>query len=414
LLAIAIGEASAGGFAVREESAYGQGSSFAGMAAGGALSSMFWNPATMTQQSGVNVEFVATGVLPYSSNKPGAGSALGFLGGTGDTGDNAFVPAGYASWQLNPSVWLGLSLNAPFGLSVSFPDLWAGRNYAGDSSLRTYNATPSLAVKVNEWLSVGVGVQIMYGKADLDTGLLPVAGSHANVSGNGWAYGFTAGITATPTPTTKIGLGWRSALDLDVDGTLTVIPVVAATTALPVSTKVRLPDIVTLGIRQQLNPAWTVMGTVEWSNWSRIGTSNITTAAGGVATTLPFQYSDGWFFSAGAEYAWSPQLTLRGGLGYEVSPITDRVRTPRLPDNDRIWTSIGMSYKVTTNFTLDLGYSHLFMKDTSINITPTSGNPWFAGVPYVGTATSNFDMISLGLRYRFAPPAAEPVLVRKG
>ncbi|MQA67450.1 MAG: transporter, partial [Alphaproteobacteria bacterium] len=49
-------EALAGGFAIREQSVYGQGASFAGIAAGGALSGMFWNPAVMTQFAGFNVE----------------------------------------------------------------------------------------------------------------------------------------------------------------------------------------------------------------------------------------------------------------------------------------------------------------------------------------------------------------------
>ena len=54
LLVIATAQADAGGFAIREQSAYGQGTSFAGIAAGGALSSMFWNPATITQVRGIS------------------------------------------------------------------------------------------------------------------------------------------------------------------------------------------------------------------------------------------------------------------------------------------------------------------------------------------------------------------------
>jgi len=48
LLIVASAQANAGGLAVHEQSTYGQGTSVAGIAAGGALSSMFWNPATMT------------------------------------------------------------------------------------------------------------------------------------------------------------------------------------------------------------------------------------------------------------------------------------------------------------------------------------------------------------------------------
>ena len=50
-----VATAEAGGFAVREQSAYGQGSSFAGMAAPGDLiSSMFWNPAAVTTATGTD------------------------------------------------------------------------------------------------------------------------------------------------------------------------------------------------------------------------------------------------------------------------------------------------------------------------------------------------------------------------
>ena len=73
LLVIATAQASAGALALREQSAYGQGTSFAGVAAGGALSSMFWNPATMTQVPGIQSETVVSGLIPYAANTPGAG-----------------------------------------------------------------------------------------------------------------------------------------------------------------------------------------------------------------------------------------------------------------------------------------------------------------------------------------------------
>jgi long-chain fatty acid transport protein len=61
-------QAHAGGFAVREQSAYGMGSAYAGIAAGGALSAMFWNPATMTQMPGFSVEGDLAGIFPCGAN----------------------------------------------------------------------------------------------------------------------------------------------------------------------------------------------------------------------------------------------------------------------------------------------------------------------------------------------------------
>jgi len=52
------------------------------------------------------------------------------------------------------------------------------------------------------------------------------------------------------------------------------------------------------------------------------------------------------------------------------------------------------------------------VKDTDINITAASGNPWFrGGVSYVGTTSPHVDILSLGLKVKFAP-APKPVVTK--
>jgi long-chain fatty acid transport protein len=405
ILSSATIQAHAGAFALREQSAYAQGTSFAGAAAGGALSAMFWNPATMTQYRGWAVEGDVAAVFPFASHMVSAGT-LAALGGAGNSGVSAAVPSAYGTYQISPNVWLGMSFNAPFGLSVTFPNAWAGRGMAaGDSSLKTYNAAPSLAVRINDWISVGVGVQMQYAKATLNSGV--GLASTVNIDGNGWGYGWTAGITLTPMPGTEIGLGYRSAIDQKIDGTLAASPALFATDG-SVNTTLNLPGTLSLGIRQRINQAWMVMGTVEWTNWSRIGTSPVYQASGapaGIAFgTVPiivnFNYSDGWLISGGAEYQWTQALALRAGIGFERSPLTDNVRTALVPDSDRLWVSGGLTYAITPSLKLDLAYSHLFMRTASISSTA-------GGLTYVGSSDPQIDIVSLALRYQFAaePPA---------
>ena len=414
ILIIATAQANAGGFAIREQSTYGQGTSFAGVAAGGAVSSMFWNPATMTQFKGIVSENGFTAVFPKVSQTPQAGTfpALLPLGGVSNSGEMGLVPNGYTSYQMSPNLWLGLSINAPFALSVSFPDRWAGRSYSGDQSIRSYNAAPSIAYRINDWISIGAGVQIQYMNVNFTQGLGATPGQDVTLRGRGYGFGATAGITLTPTPTTSVGLGWRSAINQDIHGTM-LLPAGAAfnvpnSTPGSVEATLKLPDIVSLGIRQQVSPQWAVMGTVEWSNWSRIGTVNINQLGGapallgGNAFRVAFEYDDGWFFSAGAEYRWNERLTLRGGIGYEISPITDQVRKPALPDNDRFWASVGLSWAIAPFMRFDLAYTHLWIKDPDINITAASGNPSFVSpLAYVGTVGAHSDMISGAFVVRF-------------
>jgi len=422
-LCAAITQAHAGGFALREQSSDGQGSSYAGVAAGGSLSSMFWNPATMTQIPGIQTEIVATGIFPYAANTPAPTSPLFPFGGTGNTAENALVPSGYFSWQVNPDLWLGLSINSPFGLSVEFPELWAGRDYAANKShLKTYNFTPSFAYALNNWISVGFGVQVQYGDALLNKGVSLGAPPFPDftLSGTGWGYGVTAGVTLTPTPNTSIGLGYRSQLNQKIKGDMTLTGALAPFSAAGVNTTLKLPDMVSLGLRQRLDAQWTLLGTVEWTNWSRIGTSTVYQGGapvfvGPAAVTLPFQFKDGWYFALGAEYQWNDRLTLRAGAGYEKSPITDMVRIPLLPDNDRTWLSGGLTYKVTNALSFDFAYSHLFVKNSNIDVSAASGNPWFDGVTYQGNVKAHIDIVSVALKYRFdePPPAPRTTLYTK-
>ncbi len=193
---------------------------------------------------------------------------------------------------------------------------------AENTALRTYNFTPSIAFKLNNWISVGAGVQIQYATASFVSGL-PVNGAGAggaaaltntaNIQLNGWGYGFTAGVTLTPTETTTIGIGYRSAINQKADGTL-ALPAGAAfsppvSTSGAITTQLNLPDSISVGLRQRLSPQWTGLATFEWTNWSRIGTAPITLAStgapatllvgfGGGPVTIPFEYKDGWFYFA--------------------------------------------------------------------------------------------------------------------
>ena len=125
-------DASAGAFGLREQSTEAQGMAFAGAASGsGGVSSMFWNPATITMNPGFVAEQNFSFLKPSATITPTVGSNPGFarLGPSGDIGQGAVLPAGATSYQLNDCLWLGLSTGAPFGLVTKPRDVWAGEVY---------------------------------------------------------------------------------------------------------------------------------------------------------------------------------------------------------------------------------------------------------------------------------------------
>lgn len=70
------------------------------------------------------------------------------------------------------------------------------------------------------------------------------------------------------------------------------------------------------------------------------------------------------------EYDWSPDLTLRTGVAYEISPIDDPTkRLISIPDSDRVWLSAGLTYDYSASTTIDLGATYIYLEDSEFDRT---------------------------------------------
>jgi long-chain fatty acid transport protein len=419
-------EAHAGAFAVREQSAYFQGMAFAGSAAGDELSSMFWNSAAAAAAPGFNSESHVAVVVPHTEITASGTSALVGLGldeHSGSIGDPTVVPASYYNYQLNDRLFVGMAVNGGFGFTTKpeNPD-FAGTPIASTSRIFTIDFNPTVAYKLTPALTIGIGAQILYADlrlrstnseaiTNLATGGV-ITSDGRTTTADDWGFGATAGVIWQPRAGTSIGVGYRSQIDLEGKGKCEGFGLSNLATAelggnpagcltgTHVTADLTLPDMVTGSFRQRLSERLTLLGTVEWTNWSAVGDrADFKNGAGQLVDTFPLGYDDGWFFSAGLEYAWSPATTLRGGLAYEVSPISDDVRTVALPDNDRIWLSVGASTKLTERASVDIAYTHLFVKDASIRTAADVG-----GVPVTlldAEAEGDIDIFAASFKYKW-------------
>jgi len=414
--------ASAGGFALREQSAYYQGTSFAGNGtSSSSISSMFWNPATITSMDGKIVfeahnafiipksDITGSNTVPNSLTTPTGLITTSY--DTGDIGHDAWIPASYTSYNFNDKIYLGVGINGPFGLSTKPDDSnWTGAGYNRSSKIFSINLNPVVGYKINEMFSVAIGPQIQYADVRLTNAsaspTIPGATLFPGqqLDGDGVGVGLTAGVTIKPTATTEIGIGYRSAIFTDIDGTIAAPnPANPFTTAVTdVKTVLATPDMVTLSAKQSITDNIRVLGTFEWTNWSRLKEPQITAdATGATVTTLPFNYNDGYFLALGGEYDFNDKLTFRAGAAYEWSPIDDQIRSARLPDNDRIWVSAGASYVFNEHFSFDLGYTHIFGTDTDLNLVPGHQDYSASKGSLTGSVDSSVDILTASVRIKF-------------
>jgi long-chain fatty acid transport protein len=415
--------AHAGAFGIREQSTQAQGLSYAGAASGsGGVSSIFWNPATITMNPGFVSEqnFTFIGLSSEIRPAPGTNPAFAGLGGSGDIGQGAVVPAGATSYQLSDRLWLGLSTGAPFGLVTKPRQVWSGEVYGRSSRIFSLAFNPVIGFKVNEWLSLAAGPNIEYFRLTLRQalpipGISPVVYPSGFLKGESWGVGFTAGATITPRDGTVLGIGYRSSVHHDIDGSIGVPLLALAPLAGQVRAKLNTPDKLSVGLTQAITPVARVNLGFEWDTWSRLGTIGIVSKTLGLpVNNLPLNYKDGFTYAIGAEYDASASLTLRTGFAYETSPIDFSNRSVRLPDGDRYIASVGASYRWNQQLTLNLAYSHFFL-DRS-RILAGIGRDYNVGnIAFAGLVDSSADVVSVGFRYVFgAPPAAVPApIIRK-
>lgn len=402
--------AQAGGFSIREQSTSGMGSSFAGNAAGYDLSTIYWNPAGVAIAGpGITTESHAALIIPQAEidsldTQP---LVLGGLSGLPNSIDEiALVPSSYMAWRINDKMTIGYGFNAPFGLATEADNpAYAGQYEFRAAQLKTFNFNPVVGYQVTPTLSVGVGLQVQYAELELYQAAVTPATPNpldptAVVEGDDIGIGFTAGLLWRPMQGTSIGVGYRSRVDNTLEGFLRVNGAPFLTQ--PVKADFDLPDILTVSLRQDISPNMRLLGTFEWTNWSILQTVRVfnrTTGAQVVTLGGPLQveanWDDGYFLSGGLEFDWSDQLTVRGGVAHEWSPVQEASqRLVAVPDADRIWLSVGATYKWSETTSFDFAYTHIFVDDAPI-MRPSG---------FIGNADdSSVDIIALSYKMKWGP-----------
>jgi long-chain fatty acid transport protein len=153
-----------------------------------------------------------------------------------------------------------------------------------------------------------------------------------------------------------------------------------------------------------MTPQWTLLADVKWTRWETFKDITIVASDNNtVINALPQNYDNTWTLAGGAEYKFNDAFTFRGGVQYDQTPTNDIDRSTRVPDGDRFWLSAGLSWNVNANIALDVGYSHIFVKSSDVNVT----RAYYTGTPLATVTTTrahvepSIDIVAVGARYRF-------------
>lgn len=449
---LAFGQAHATGFQLRESSVKNLGRGQAGVATASDDASVVTNnPAAMvnldktTLQADVTVidltaDFEGTATTPFGTAVSG--------GDGGDPGDATAVPNLAVVIPLHGAfegLTLGASVGAPFGLKTEYDADWVGRYNAVESDLKTVDLTFSAALKLHDRFSVGAG--LIYERADVtlsntvDYGTLlraagipgAVPGNRATdglavIEGDSTGIGWLFGVQWKPTDKLSIGYSHRSEIDHDIEGdavfnapaafagaqpgfrALAANPLAPLTPAqraqlavlgngfVPTGAKAELttPSVDTISVEYHFTDSFRMMADWQMTDWSSMREVNIDFANPFQPNSVEdFEWNDSNLFALGAEFDLNEAFTLRGGVTMDETPTHHTTRTPRLPDNDRMLYSIGMTWNVSEALSFDAAFQRIEIEDPTLDVHTSQGHR------LVGEFDGYANLFGVAARYKF-------------
>ncbi len=390
----------AGGFQVNEHGSRAMGMGGAFIAVANDPSAIYFNPAGLTQLKGINFMLGATFIAPRTT----------FRGPSPSIDEHKmvrqiFYPINlYASYQVNDKLTVGLGLNNPFGLGTKWPEDWVGRFMATETRLRTFFFTPTLSYKISEGISVGWGLDFVYGqvllkrKADLS----PFAGeANVKLEGSGTGFGYRFGILAKPFKDFSVGFSYRGDVKISFDGTAETTGPAQLQGNLPngdVTTELTTPQNFNFGVAYRVMPKLLLAASLQYVTWSSYKDLKVNFVdPKWPDLSSPKNWFDSYIVRFGGEYNLLSYLDVRAGLIYDKNPIRDEYVDPTLPDSDRLGLTLGAGYKMN-NLTFDLSYMFLRVAERTIS----SSKVYYSGnTPFNGTYNTTTHLFGFNVTYNF-------------
>lgn len=377
--ALIVPPARAGGLMLYEIATPDVGLAAAGWAARAEdASTLFKNPAGMSRLDGAQIQ---TGVqLTYGDVQftPNADTSARLGSNDGGNAIGALPALSlFYSQQLGEKWRVGLGTLSYFGLAEEYDQGWVGRYYVQKSSLLGVSLLPTASYQVNDWLSLGAGLNAMYGYLNTETAVNNVEPGVGDgllkLKDNTWGFGANVGAMVELSPDTRLGLNYLSPVDLDFKDTPSFTnlgPGLSGLLANPGSLNlgVTVPQSVMASVYQRLNDRLALMANVGWQNWERFGQVAVgVDSANPKNLTTDLNYQDTWHGAVGAQFQLAPTWQLTGGIAYDSSAVNNEDRTVTVPVGRALRLGAGVTWQYSPRLSFNAAYEFLWAGDMSVD-----------------------------------------------
>ena len=325
----------------------------------------------------------------------------------GNAGFASAIPSTFVVKTLGDDWRLGLGITAPLGGGVDYGKDFVGRYQAQRSVLMGLGITPSVAYRVNDKLSFGGGVSLLYTNLDLDIAINQPGDADAQVNIDkidDWGYQGFVSVMYKATDRLTVGALYLAESDVELEGDIgfkNVSPDLIdqiLSNADDVEVDFNYPQAIEVGLRYELNDKTMLMTSFNWQEWSAFGDTRLSIeGVGGNSKVATFDrdWDDTW----GAGFAIAHKLDGTGivscGIAYDSSAVSDSKRTADIPVDEQLRLSAAYGKTVSEKIDYALGTTFLWMGDGKMD--QTVGGERFKGE----FSTNNIIFLSATMNYHF-------------
>jgi long-chain fatty acid transport protein len=363
------------------------------------------------------------------------------------------VPTLYFAWPVKEKLALGLGIFAPYGLETEWPETAQGRFLGYNSKIAAIYVQPTVAYEVNDWLSLGGGLDINFVsvelKQHLDLSEQTVPGStlsfaafglpnrtdfaNAELTGHGTTWGFNLGAIAKATDWLSFGVRYLARQKANIEGGEVKIDQISTGLVIPVdvplptgtvpagtpvdalvaplfldgqtlsdqsaATVLRFPEQLVIGTSILVSSHVKLLVDYQYTNWSVFESLPITFEHIGLVT-LQEQFVETHGVRLGGEYIFNPDTQFRLGFLTHGAAAPAQTVTPNLPEGPRSEVTIGFGTRLWRGLRFDLAYQYIDQADRRGRSTDGGTDTPTAGV---NDGLYQFDahLVGLSLVYKF-------------
>jgi long-chain fatty acid transport protein len=290
------------------------------------------------------------------------------------------------------------------------------------SSIGIFDIHPAMSYRINDRMSVGAGVSILYGMIEIEK-LIPADETNLtyiptilDMDGDGWGFSGNLGFLYKVTDQLQMGLSGKLPGQMTLKGDAKITTyysdlinyrlngVMADTISVSnpdAEATLKLPADIGLGFAYRPLQPLLVTLDVAWTNWACL--DKIDVKLNGATNPMYTRWDNTMRYSVGMEYGFGSYIGLdnilgRCGFHYDESPIPDKSINPTWPDvGTKTSYNFGFGLKKGP-FGLDAGFEIMTFVDRTVKTTE-----WVNGKNenLAGKYDTELSALNVGVSYSF-------------